>query len=111
MTPARPQRAVKRVIATGNLYGDIAAGGHRCRMCRWSRLQRLLSQHPCAIVAASASNHLSVANGAALQGIVGDEALWPAFLRWEEDLCREQGALDGGTHIIAVVRKDDDPGA
>lgn len=28
-----------------------------------------------------------------------------ALLSWEEDFCRETGALDGGTHIIVVVRK------
>lgn len=41
-----------------------------------------------------------------LQGIVDDAPLWDAFLRWEEDLCSEPGALDGGMHIIAVVRKN-----
>ena len=99
--------AVQRVIATGDLYGDVAAGEHHCRMYRWSALRDLLSRQPCTIVAASASNYLSVANGSTLQEIIGDEPLWDAFLRWEEELCREPGALDGGTHIIAVARKND----
>ncbi len=102
--------AIERVIATGDVYGNVAAGGHYCRMYRWLELQQLLSRQSCTIVAASASNHLSVANEATLQSIVADGPLWDAFLRWEEELCREPGALDGGTHIIAVVRKSDGVG-
>jgi len=98
--------AVERVMVTGDVYGNVAAGGHYCRMYRWSGLQQLLSRQPCTIVAASASNHLAVANDAVLQGIVDDAPLWQAFLGWEEDLCQEPGALDGGTHIIAIVRKN-----
>ncbi len=96
-----------RVIATSDLDNDLASpNGHYCRMYRWSQLQALLQRHPCEIVAVSASNYLSMREDEVLAGAAADPALWEAFLRWEVDLCREAGALDGGTHIISVVRKN-----
>ena len=34
-----------------------------------------------------------------------DPGSWEAFLRWEIDFGKEPGALDGGTHILAVVQR------
>ena len=58
-------------------------------------LERLLSGHPCRVVAASAANFLSVAN----------EHWDDRFLELEVAACREPGALDGGTHIVAVLER------
>jgi SAM-dependent methyltransferase len=98
--------ASDRVCEAGDLRdADVSPNGHYCHMFRWSELEALLRRHPCEIVAASASNYLSAQDESALAPIAADPALWEAFLRWEADFCQEPGARDGGTHIIAVVRR------
>lgn len=96
--------ATNRVNSSGDLYGEIA-GGHQCHMFRWSELEALLRAHRCEIVAASASNYLSLHNKEAAQQAMSDPQLWQTLLAWELDYCKEPGALDGGTHIIAAVRR------
>jgi SAM-dependent methyltransferase len=92
------------VIRTGDLV-EQAFGAHRCHMYRWSELEALVLGHGYELVAASASNFLSVGNEASLSDLPRDTARWEALLRWEMDLCREPGARDGGTHIIAAARR------
>jgi len=73
-----------------------------------TEFEALLSKHSCEIVAASASNFLSLRNEEELSSIASDpakSATWQAFLDWETEYCKEPGALDGGTHIIAVARR------
>ena len=100
----RSLEEIEELLRTGDQTGDISAG-HHCHMYRWSELQALLGRHACRVVAASAANWLSVNQQEALQEIVDDPVMWQTFLRWEEELCREPGALDGGTHIIVVIEK------
>ena len=95
---------VEQVIATGDQSGEFGAG-HVCHMYRWAEFEALLRRHSCTIVAASAANFLSVNHDDALSEIEADPVLWEKFLGWERDACRQPGALDGGTHIIAVVRR------
>jgi SAM-dependent methyltransferase len=90
-------RAVAGVFATGLLDGEIN-DGHVMRMYRWRELAALLGRHGCRVVAASASNFLSIGNEEAF-------ALSEDWLELEVAACREPGALDGGTHIVAVVEK------
>ena len=88
------KRAVTEIFETGDLDGAIN-NGHVLRLYRWRSLEELLGRHPCRILAASAANFLSVANDA-----------WDdRFLEVEIEACREPGALDGGTHILAVVER------
>ena len=96
---------VEQVIRTGDQTGDIARL-HHCHMYRWAELAALIRRHACILVAASAANWLSL-NGdeALLNELMSDPILWATFLRWEREFCREPGALDGGTHIIAVVQR------
>jgi SAM-dependent methyltransferase len=99
---------VQHVQATGDLYGEVTPRGHHCHMFRWSEFEALLSKHSCEIVAASASTFLSLGNEETLNIIASDpakSATWQAFLGWETEYCKEPGALDGGTHIIAVVKR------
>lgn len=97
--------AIQQVNETGNLYGDVSIAGHYCHMFRWSELQELLKRHSCIIVAASASNFLSVRNEETLEKIMDNPTLWEAFLKWEVDFCKGPGAIDGGTHILTVVQR------
>lgn len=100
----RDLEEVEHVMRTGDQVGEIGAG-HICHMYRWAELEALLRRHSCTIVAASAANFLSVNQHDALAEIETDPALWEKFLGWEQDACRQPGALDGGTHIICVVRR------
>jgi heme oxygenase len=72
--------------------------GHALRLYRWRELREMLERHPCRIIAASAANFL----------VNGNEEAFEEDQRWlEEEIaaCREPGALDGGTHIVAVVQR------
>jgi SAM-dependent methyltransferase len=88
------KRAVEDIIETGDLPGDINEG-HVCRLYRWRDLEAMLARHPCRLLAASASNFLSVRR----------EDWDERFLEIEIAACREPGALDGGTHILAAVER------
>lgn len=95
---------VDAVAMTGDIGADVRAT-HHMHMFRWSELRSLLQARGCEVLAASASNGLSVGNADALARIRhDDDDAWQMFLRWEVDYCREPGAIDAGTHIIAVVR-------
>jgi ubiquinone/menaquinone biosynthesis C-methylase UbiE len=100
----RSVEEVEYVLRTGDQAGEMGAG-HVCHMYRWAEFEALLKRHSCTIVAASAANFLSVNQHEALREIEIDAALWEKFLQWETEACRQPGALDGGTHIIAVVRR------
>jgi SAM-dependent methyltransferase len=88
------QRAVTDVFETHDLTADVNRG-HVLRMYRWSDLERLVPPGRCRIVGASASNFLSV----------GRESWDERFLEHEMAACRERGALDGGTHLIAALER------
>lgn len=92
------------LLATRDQVGAVA-GGHPLRYYTWQSLEALLARHPGDVVAAAASNFLAIANEALLEPLLGDPERWEAYLRWEVECCRQAGALDGGTHLIAVVRK------
>jgi ubiquinone/menaquinone biosynthesis C-methylase UbiE len=96
--------ATEAVVATGDIGGDIRAA-HHMHMFRWSELEAVLVGHGCEILAASASNCLSVGNDDVLADVRADGAAWEMFLRWEVEYCREPGAIDAGTHIIAVASR------
>jgi SAM-dependent methyltransferase len=93
---------VRHVLATGELSAEIN-NGHRLHMFTWSELEALLGRLPCTVAAASAANYLSLREDDLLDTL--DEELWRVFLEWELAACREPGVLDGGTHMIAVLRR------
>jgi SAM-dependent methyltransferase len=89
--------AVGEVMRTGLLTGEIN-DGHVLRLYRWRELRDLLERHSCRIDIASAANFL----------VIGNEDSFEEDERWLEQeiaACREPGALDGGTHIVAVVQR------
>jgi len=97
--------AVKDVTTTGDLPSSMGSNGHACRMYTWARLEELLQRHACVIVDASASNNLTARGQAELGPLMARADFWPTVLEWELQVCREQGSLDSGTHILAVLRK------
>ena len=74
-------------------------------MYRWSELEALLEAQGCEVVGKSAANFLAVNNGDTVTAFEQNPELYEWFLRWEIEYCQEPGAIDGGTHMIAVVRR------
>jgi SAM-dependent methyltransferase len=95
------------VLATGDLRA--IPGSHTCQMYRWSEVEGLAAGARGRIVAASASNCMSLADAEVVAAIEADPARWQWFLDWEAKMCREPGALDGGTHILFAFRRDPEP--
>jgi SAM-dependent methyltransferase len=95
-----------RIIETGNLMLGPADGTrHQCHLFRADEFRSFLSTADCDLVALSASNALSTAWGDRLLAIRQEPARWAELLAMEEAACAEPGALDMGTHLIAVLRR------
>jgi SAM-dependent methyltransferase len=88
------------IVRSGDLPRDIN-DGHEMHMYRWTELADLLEPHG-DIVGASASNFLTAQSDDLFESCTDAERA--QILRWELAMCRERGALDGGTHILAVLR-------
>ena len=98
---------VDQLFATHDQIG-VVAGGHLFRYYTWASLQALLERHACTILDASAANFLAIGNNEELLEKLlhgPDSDLWADYLAWEVECCRQPGAIDAGTHIIAVVQK------
>jgi ubiquinone/menaquinone biosynthesis C-methylase UbiE len=85
---------------------DDKLGHTPLKMYRYSELRELLQTFPCNLVAASAANYLSLGRDEFLRMHLQDEVLRENFLAWELDYCAEEGAIDGGSHMIVVVQKE-----
>jgi SAM-dependent methyltransferase len=90
-------------IATGDLR--FTPGSHTCQMYRWREVEALIAAQPCRLLAVSASNCMSLSDPAAVQGFEADPQRRQWFVDWEIALCREPGAIDGGTHIVFAVER------
>ena len=94
---------MQEIVETGFLPPPHSTLGPM-HLYTWRELEMLLRSHSCEIVAVSAANFLSIGNDETCERWLADAALWERFLSWEVEACAQPGALDGGTHIIAVVR-------
>jgi ubiquinone/menaquinone biosynthesis C-methylase UbiE len=95
---------VNRVNKDGTL--DKSIGHTPLKMYRFSELKTLFLKFPCHVVAASAANYLSPGRDEFLETHLQDDELRKNFLAWELDYCAEEGAIDGGTHMIVVAQKE-----
>jgi len=97
---------IQKLFEDGDVTGKLASNGHRCRMYRWNDLRSLLQKHPCEIIEASACAYLSnsLHTEEKLREAMEKPEVWEAFLRWELELCKEPGVIDGGTHMIVVLK-------
>jgi SAM-dependent methyltransferase len=89
-----------RLVRTGDLERETNKG-HEGHAYRWAQFADLLVRHG-EIVAASAANFITAQHDEILD--LASNAEREQILRWELELCREPGALDGGTHILAVLQ-------
>jgi SAM-dependent methyltransferase len=92
--------AVDSVFETGDLPGAWN-NGHAMRLYTAAELRDLLASAGCEVIAMSASNWITAQQ---IEAPLTDE-VWELLLRWELVACREPGALDGGTHILAAARR------
>jgi SAM-dependent methyltransferase len=74
-------------------------------MFTWREVADLIGGKRCELESASASNFLSLQNDETTEAMSQSKELWNQLLSWELKVCREPGALDGGTHIIFIVRR------
>jgi ubiquinone/menaquinone biosynthesis C-methylase UbiE len=88
-----------------NENGFLDRNNHKLKMYRASELRQLLESAGCEIMDMSASNCLSNNRNQFLEQNLLTTDVWSDFLEWELDFCAEDGCLDSGTHIIAVVKK------
>lgn len=93
-----------RIVQTGDLR-PTQPTGHVCRMFRWREVAEMIEQAPCRLLDASASNASSLGHDDVVERIASNPEWWAAYLDWEEQLAREPGALDGGTHVLFAVER------
>jgi hypothetical protein len=87
--------AVANIFDTGILTARVNRG-HVMKLYRWREVEALLGRHPCRLLAASTANFIVIGHD---EDFARDER----WLELELAACREPGALDAGTHIVAVV--------
>lgn len=95
---------MQSILETGDLPRHHSSLGMPTHLFSWVELEALLERHPCDLVVASAANLLSIGNDDVCGRWQQDPAMWERFLTWEVYCCAQPGAIDGGTHIVAVVR-------
>lgn len=96
--------AVDRHIRDGSELVDDS--GIPWRAFGHEEIEALAAATGCDVISISASNVMAtVADIPLLTEIEKDEALWQAFLGWEERLSQLRGNTERGSHIIAVLRK------
>jgi ubiquinone/menaquinone biosynthesis C-methylase UbiE len=96
---------MQAIYATGDLPTAHSSLGTPAHLFSWAELRALLERHGCDVVVASAANFLSVGNDEVCERWRQEPEMWERFLRWEIASCAQPGAIDAGTHIIAVVRR------
>jgi ubiquinone/menaquinone biosynthesis C-methylase UbiE len=97
--PAYGLDAARHVFESGELDAEVN-NGHHMQLYRWRELRALLERHGLEVVRASAANLLSTIYPDLFDGDLGEQ-----LLAWELEACAEPGALDCGTHIVAVARR------
>jgi len=95
---------MQAIVETGDLPTHHSSIGTPSHLFSWAGLRALLERHDCDIVVASAANLLSIGNDEICERWRQDPEMWERFLSWEVTSSAQPGAIDGGTHIIAVVR-------
>lgn len=94
---------IERVLETGDLSRELSSTAPN-HMFTSSELRKLLEERSCDLVTMSAANFLTLGNEGDVEDWMRDPECWEQLLEWEARVCAGPGALDGGTHIIAVAR-------
>jgi SAM-dependent methyltransferase len=99
---------MEAINAIGDLPAHHASLGTPAHLFSWDELRTKLERLDVDIVAASAANFLSIGNDELCDRWREDPDMWDRLLAWEIRSCAQPGAIDAGTHIIAVVRRHAD---
>ena len=99
-----------RFLEVGDQRMIESAGAHPCQLFCWRDVRDMVHRLGAELRDASASNWLSLGNAAALESLAADQLWWERFLHWEELLCRQPGAVDGGTHLLFAASRGSRPG-
>jgi SAM-dependent methyltransferase len=103
-----PEEENRKVIESGDLLPETHENrGHYLHMFRSEELRDWLTLSGVEVLAMSASNSLSLTWDEPLAEIQEDETKWAFLLEMEVEACAQPGFLDGGTHLLAVVKKRD----
>jgi SAM-dependent methyltransferase len=96
-----------RILATGDLreVQPPGSGKHTCRMFRSSDLAALVAATGARLLELSASNWASLGDPETLERLADDPLRWEHFVDNEVAMCREPGAVDGGTHILFAASR------
>lgn len=102
-----PISSNQKIISTGDISPTTfpERESNFMHMFRAKELVKWLEQRKLTLVDISASGCLSLAWNEMLMGIRDDAERWNELLRMELEACVEDGCLDMGMHLIAVVRK------
>lgn len=92
-------------LSHGDQRAILAAGAHPARLWRSADLIDLITGAGLELLATSSSHWLSLGDPATVAALMDDPLTRARFLDWEERLCAELGALDGGKHILFAARK------
>ena len=102
-----PVEINQKIIATGDISPETFPGrGHYMHLFRAEELKAWLNQFNVNIVQISASNGLSLGWDEWLRENRLDRKEWEELLNMELEACAEEGSLNMGTHMIAVLQKD-----
>jgi SAM-dependent methyltransferase len=96
-------RAFEDVLRTGILDPELTNGHLTMRLFRSSELRELLGRHECEVVAMSASTISDRTHHDVVAAL--EDATRAVLVDAEIELAAEPGAVDAGSHLIAVVRR------
>lgn len=104
-----PSAYNQRITATGDLTPVTfpERKGGFMHMFRANELKAWLERKDVVLTDLSASNCISLTWNEKLKEIRNDPDKWNELLRMELDACADDGCLNMGTHLIAVVKKSE----
>lgn len=101
-----PVATNQKITATGDISQETSPErSDHMHLFRAGELREWLTKADLSIVALSASNCLSIGWNDLLGEVRSDREKWEELLRMELEACAEEGSLNMGTHIIAVVER------
>ncbi len=102
-----PAEINQKITATGDISPEtFPERGHYMHLFRAEELKVWLNQFNLNIVEMSASNGMSLGWDEWLREIRLEHQKWEELLNMELEACAEEGSLNMGTHMIAVLQKE-----
>jgi ubiquinone/menaquinone biosynthesis C-methylase UbiE len=101
-TKVHGEAANDLVLLTGDLRHFPSE--HVCKMYSSTGVEALVTSSGGDLLSMSSSNWASLGDEEVLAELAKDEGSWQNFLEHEIRICREPGALDGGTHLLFAAR-------